>query len=403
MSKVKVLFNFSNSTGDVAGSWPLSSADQGENDPSSLWLNDPSSSAGGIEIRDSVNTAATTTVANNKTVPVVSNPGSSSVVTEAPKNPQQNQGFVLKELNFSSSLKPESGEILSFGENKKGSYGVNKSQSQFVSDENKKRRSPTSRSSIEDGILSFTSGVILPPSNVKSGGGGGGDSDHSDLEASVVKEAVEPEKRPRKRGRKPANGREEPLNHVEAERQRREKLNQRFYALRAVVPNVSKMDKASLLGDAISYINELKSKLQGLESEKGELSKQLEDSKKELELASKNSGAAQAAPPPLPAPLDKEQRSRAGVNGKLIDLEIEVKIIGWDAMIRIQCSKKNHPAARLMAALKDLDLEVHHASVSVVNDLMIQQATVNMGSRFYTQEQLMLALSSKVGGGGDAK
>ncbi|MED6133012.1 hypothetical protein PIB30_024386 [Stylosanthes scabra] len=417
MSKVKVLFNFSNSSGDVAGSWPLSSADQGENDPSSLWLNDPSSSAGGIEIRDSVNTV-TAAVGNNKTVPVVSNPGASSVVTEAQKNPQQNQGFVLRELNFSSSLKPESGEILSFGENKKGSYGGNsnnggnnlfsvqsQSQSQFVSDENKKRRSPTSRSSIEDGILSFTSGVILPASNVKSGGGGG-DSDHSDLEASVVKEAVEPEKRPRKRGRKPANGREEPLNHVEAERQRREKLNQRFYALRAVVPNVSKMDKASLLGDAISYINELKSKLQGLESEKGELSKQLEDSKKELELASKNSGASQAAPPPPPPPppADKEQRTRAGgVNGKLIDLEIEVKIIGWDAMIRIQCSKKNHPAARLMAALQDLDLEVHHASVSVVNDLMIQQATVNMGSRFYTQEQLMLALSSKVGGGGDAK
>ena len=58
------------------------------------------------------------------------------------------------------------------------------------------------------------------------------DSDHSDLKASVVKEAdsgkvVEPEKWPWKHGRKPANGREEPLNYVEAERQRREKLNQR--------------------------------------------------------------------------------------------------------------------------------------------------------------------------------
>ena len=58
------------------------------------------------------------------------------------------------------------------------------------------------------------------------------DSDHSDLEALVVKEAdssrvVGPEKRPRKRGRKPANGREEPLNHVEVERQRKEKLNER--------------------------------------------------------------------------------------------------------------------------------------------------------------------------------
>ncbi|RYQ81536.1 hypothetical protein Ahy_Scaffold1g107438 isoform F [Arachis hypogaea] len=264
----------------------------------------------------------------------------------------------------------------------------------------KKRKSPNSRgSNNDDGMLSFTSGVILPPSNMKSSGGGG-DSDHSDLEASVVKEnessrVVEPEKRPRKRGRKPANGREEPLNHVEAERQRREKLNQRFYALRAVVPNVSKMDKASLLGDAISYITELKSKLQTLESDKDGLEKQLDSLKKDLDNVKKE---ASSAPPPLP---DKELRMSSNNlvgGGKLIDLDIDVKIIGWDAMIRIQCSKKNHPAARLMAALMELDLDVHHASVSVVNDLMIQQATVKMGSRFYTQEQLRSALTSKVGG-----
>ncbi|XXG84138.1 hypothetical protein AAC387_Pa10g1724 [Persea americana] len=47
----------------------------------------------------------------------------------------------------------------------------------------------------------------------------------------------------------------------EAEWQRREKFDQRFYALRAIVPNKSKMDKASLLGDAISYITDLQKKM----------------------------------------------------------------------------------------------------------------------------------------------
>jgi transcription factor MYC2 len=392
MEKVRVLFNFNNPEG---GSCPLNSVvtGQSENDPSSVWLNDLSGSAA-MEIRDSVNPATTATV-SAKTLPFETH-GSSSTLTATTsavaQRQNQNQSFFPKELNFSNSLKPESGEILNFGESRKSSYSAGNGNFFAAGEENRKRRSPVSRSSIDDGMLSFTSGVLLPASNMKSGGGGGGgDSDNSDLDVSVVKEAdssrvLEQEKRPRKRGRKPANGREEPLNHVEAERQRREKLNQRFYALRAVVPNVSKMDKASLLGDAISYINELKSKLQGLESSKGELEKQLDTTKKELELATKN--------PTNPIPLDKEIEQ---TSSKLIGLEIDVKIMGWDAVIRIQCNKKNHPAAKLMAALKELDLEVNHASVSVVNELMIQQASVNMGSQFYTKEQLSSALFSKIG------
>ena len=32
---------------------------------------------------------------------------------------------------------------------------------------------------------------------------------------------------------------------------------------------------------------------------------------------------------------------------------MDVKILGWDAMIRIHCSKKNHPGARLLLLLLD--------------------------------------------------
>ncbi|CAI8608635.1 unnamed protein product [Vicia faba] len=405
MEKVRFLFDFNN---PEARSLPLNSSDN-NHDPSSIWLD--ISGSGATEIRDSVNTSSAVSVTASATATITKNSqfeihGGSSTLPETStavnistsqrhNNQNQNRSFFPRELNFSSSLKPESGEFLNFGESKKSSYSsangnfFSGGPSPFTAnDENRKKTSPVSRSSIDDGILSFTSGKLLHASAIKSGG----DSDHSDLEVSVVKETIssrviEPEKRPRKRGRKPANGREEPLNHVEAERQRREKLNQRFYALRAVVPNVSKMDKASLLGDAISYINELKSKLQGLESSKGELEKELDTAKKELEIATKK-----------PILLNEEEKEKTNNNkSKLIDLDIDVKIMGWDAMIRIQCSKKNHPAAKLMAALKELDLDVNHASVSVVNDLMIQQASINMGSRFYTQEQLLSILSSKIG------
>ncbi|KAE8708554.1 homeobox-leucine zipper protein ATHB-12-like isoform X1 [Hibiscus syriacus] len=69
------------------------------------------------------------------------------------------------------------------------------------------------------------------------------------------------------REHKPRSGKESPIDHVEAERQRREKLNHRFYALRSVVPKISKMDKASLLSDAVTYIKELQSKIDKLETE----------------------------------------------------------------------------------------------------------------------------------------
>ncbi|PUZ37248.1 hypothetical protein GQ55_9G103300 [Panicum hallii var. hallii] len=56
-------------------------------------------------------------------------------------------------------------------------------------------------------------------------------------------------------------------DHIMAERKRREKLSQRFIALSKIVPGLKKMDKASVLGDAIKYVKQLQDQVKGLEDE----------------------------------------------------------------------------------------------------------------------------------------
>uniref|UniRef100_A0A0V0GU39 Transcription factor n=1 Tax=Solanum chacoense TaxID=4108 RepID=A0A0V0GU39_SOLCH len=89
-----------------------------------------------------------------------------------------------------------------------------------------------------------------------------GNSDFENDDSSTINNIVNRSIKRAKKGDSSNITREMAMDvHVEAERKRREKLNHRFYALRSVVPYVSKMDKASLLGDAVTYINELKAKI----------------------------------------------------------------------------------------------------------------------------------------------
>ncbi|XP_061361748.1 transcription factor bHLH35-like isoform X1 [Gastrolobium bilobum] len=59
--------------------------------------------------------------------------------------------------------------------------------------------------------------------------------------------------------------------NIVSEKNRRNKLNQRLFALRAVVPNITKMDKASIIKDAIEYIQHLHEQEKGIQAEIMEL------------------------------------------------------------------------------------------------------------------------------------
>ncbi|KAJ4866497.1 Transcription factor bHLH3 [Raphanus sativus] len=148
------------------------------------------------------------------------------------------------------------------------------------------------------------------------------------------------EQKPRKRGRKPANGREEALNHVEAERQRREKLNQRFYALRAVVPNISKMDKASLLADAITYITDMQKKIRVYETEK---------------MVMKRRETNQITPG------DVDYQERQEEDG---------------AVVRVSCALESHPVSKAIRMFRENEVTPRDTNVAVTEEGVVHTFSI---------------------------
>ncbi|KAF2313523.1 hypothetical protein GH714_011432 [Hevea brasiliensis] len=212
-------------------------------------------------------------------------------------------------------------------------------------------------------------------------GQGRSSSDSGPSDSDVNLAAGNTNGRFKKRGRKP-NGKELPLNHVEAERQRRKRLNHRFYALRSVVPNVSKMDKASLLADAVTYIEELKAKVDELEAKLQAVSKQ---SKITSTIIYDNQSTNYMVNHLRPS---SSYRDKA--------MEVDVKIVGSEAMVRVHSPDVNYPAVRLMDALRELEFQVHHASVSSINEMVLQDVVVNVPEGLTSEEFMTSAIFQRM-------
>ncbi|KAJ9552129.1 hypothetical protein OSB04_016174 [Centaurea solstitialis] len=174
-------------------------------------------------------------------------------------------------------------------------------------------------------------------------------------------------------------------DHILAERKRREKLSQRFIALSALVPGLKKMDKASVLGDAIKHLKTLQEKVKTLEEQiKKRPNTESVVFVKRYELLVDGGESSSS----------DENFSGGPIHEQLP--EIEARFYGNDVLVRIHCEKKGGIVEKMLTEIENLHLSViNSTAMTFANHALDITVIAQMDKEFaMTMKDLMKNLRS---------
>ncbi|KAL6599933.1 hypothetical protein ACP70R_045584 [Stipagrostis hirtigluma subsp. patula] len=135
-------------------------------------------------------------------------------------------------------------------------------------------------------------------------------------------------------------------DHIIAERRRREKINQRFIELSTVIPGLKKMDKATILGDAVKYVRELQEKVKTLEEDGAH---------------NAGGGVQSAVVVKKPCLSPDDEGAASGSGGGLP--EIEARLSDKSVLLRIHCDNARGLLVRLLSEVEKMSLAITHTNV----------------------------------------
>ncbi|KAK7389501.1 hypothetical protein VNO78_24602 [Psophocarpus tetragonolobus] len=158
------------------------------------------------------------------------------------------------------------------------------------------------------------------------------------------------------RGTKRARTSSETQHHIMSERKRRQDIAEKFIALSAIIPGLKKIDKATVLGEAINYMRQLEQRIAVLE--KGN------DNNKSIKSVM----------------VTKSGLCSASASCNEVIPEVEARGLDKDVLIRIYCHKRKGIMLKLLALLKDVHLSIASTSVlpfgnSILSIIIIAQMT----------------------------
>ncbi|XP_015961139.1 transcription factor bHLH18 isoform X2 [Arachis duranensis] len=161
--------------------------------------------------------------------------------------------------------------------------------------------------------------------------------------------------------RSPSNAQD----HIIAERKRREKISQSFIALAALVPGLKKIDKVTVLENAIKYVKDLKIRLTTLEQENNEKIKEIVEEPSVIVLNKR-----------LPHDNESDDESVIVDNTSNHDSSsllhhVEARVSGQHVLIRIQCQKHKGILVKLLSEIQGHNLLVLNSSALPFGDSVL--------------------------------
>lgn len=170
------------------------------------------------------------------------------------------------------------------------------------------------------------------------------------------------------------------------ERDRRRKLNEKLYELRSVVPNITKMDKASIIKDAIEYIQQLQAE-----------ERQMLQEVRALEAVP--AGAEEHYDYEYDVPLPQAERRKKMKRAQSVPsipapvevLELSVSEVGDRVLVvSVTCSRGRDAMARVCRAVEELRLRVITANITSVAGCLMHTIFVEVDQLDRTQMKHMI-------------
>ncbi|KAG5021464.1 hypothetical protein JHK82_017365 [Glycine max] len=250
---------------------------------------------------------------------------------------------------------PNDGAVLS-----PRNYLVKSSSSNSLVSQNASKR-PRRLSSPRTYILSFDNSTMVPATPETRPRS----SNNSPLPAKRALESPGPVARRPNQGAKKIRTSSQTIDHIMAERRRRQELTERFIALSATIPGLNKTDKASVLRAAIDYVKQLQERVQELEKQ---------DKKRSTE-------SVIFIKKPDPNGNDEDTTSTE-TNCSILP-EMEARVMGKEVLIEIHCEKENGVELKILDHLENLHLSVTGSSVLPFgNSALCITITTQMGDGY---------------------